>query len=77
MLHKMDAKAYNLDSSKGSAMTFKVKTINGYFESRVAFPVCKKAKRLCKIINTNYLLPGQLKALELEGYNLKYQNEVA
>jgi hypothetical protein len=47
-------------------MTFKI-------EGHTAYPSCKRAKRACELVSEDYLLPSQLKMLEIMGFEIDYK----
>lgn len=56
-------------------MTFKIRPARMEWTKKVAYPSCRKSHKLCQVLHMQYLLPEQLKMLELEGFELNYKKE--
>lgn len=65
---------YNLNTKKEkSRMTFRIQPMKCAVNRKAAYPLCKESRVLCKELDESYLLPDQLKALELAGYKIDYE----
>jgi hypothetical protein len=64
-------------NNQKDSMIFKIRPAKLGWVNKVAYPVCKKAKKFCESVTKCNLLPEELKAMELAGFKIDYEETPA